>query len=36
VLIELDNNKIEAKGLSAQLKENRLSFNSNINASIQQ
>ena len=36
VLIELDNNKIEAKGLSAQLKDNRLSFNSNINASIQQ
>jgi len=36
VLIELDNNKIEAKGLSAQLKDNRLNFNSNINASIQQ
>ena len=36
VLIELDNNKIEAKGLTAQLKDNRLSFNSNINASIQQ
>ena len=35
VLIELDNNKIEAKGLTAQLKENRLNFNSNINASIQ-
>ena len=35
VLIELDNNKIEAKGLTAQLKENRLIFNSNINASIQ-
>ncbi len=35
VLIELDNNKIEAKGLTAQLRENRLNFNSNINASIQ-
>ena len=35
VFIELDNNKIEAKGLTAQLKENRLIFNSNINASIQ-
>ena len=35
VLIELDNNKIEAKGLTAQLKENRLNFNSNINANIQ-
>jgi len=35
VLIELDNNTIEAKGLTAQLKDNRLNFNSNINASIQ-
>ena len=35
VLIELDNNKIEAKGLTAQLKENRLNFNSKINAIIQ-
>ena len=35
VLIELDNNKIEAKGLTAQLKDNRLNFNSNINAIIQ-
>lgn len=35
VVIELDNNKIEAKGLTAQLKENRLDFNSNINAKIQ-
>ena len=35
VLIELDNNKIEAKGLTAQLKNNRLNFISNINASIQ-
>ena len=35
VLIELDNNKIEAKGFTAQLKDNRLNFNSNINASIQ-
>ena len=35
VLIELDNNKIEAKGLTAQLKDNRLNFISNINASIQ-
>ena len=35
VLIELDNNKIEAKGLTAQLKSNRLNFVSNINASIQ-
>ena len=35
VLIELDNNKIEAKGLTAQLKDNRLNFNSNINAKIQ-
>ena len=35
VLIELDNNKIEARGLTAQLKKNRLNFNSNINASIQ-
>ena len=35
VLIELDNNKIEAKGLTAQLKSNRLNFISNINASIQ-
>ena len=35
VLIELDNNKIEARGLTAQLKDNRLNFNSNINASIQ-
>ena len=35
VLIELDDNKIEAKGLTAQLKDNRLNFNSNINASIQ-
>jgi len=34
VLIEFDNNKIEAKGLTAQLKDNRLQFNSNINASI--
>ena len=34
VLIELDNNTIEAKGLTAQLKDNRLNFNSNINASI--
>ena len=34
VLIELDNNKIEAKGLTAQLKDNKLKFNSNINASI--
>ena len=34
VLIEFDNNKIEAKGLTAQLKDNRLKFNSNINASI--
>ena len=35
VLIEFDNNKIEAKGLTAQLKDNRLNFNSNINAIIQ-
>ena len=35
VLIELDNNKIEAKGLTAQLKNNRLNFISNINANIQ-
>ena len=35
VLIELDDNKIEAKGLTAQLKNNRLNFISNINASIQ-
>tara|TARA_B100000953_G_scaffold13940_1_gene12349 strand:- start:30 stop:584 length:555 start_codon:yes stop_codon:yes gene_type:complete len=35
VLIESYNNKIEAKGLTAQLKDNRLNFNSNINASIQ-
>ena len=35
VLIQLDNNKIEAKGLTAQLKDNRLNFNSNINAIIQ-
>ena len=35
VLIELDNNKIEARGLTAQLKNNRLNFISNINASIQ-
>ena len=35
VIIELDNNKIEAKGLTAQLKDNRLNFNSNINAKIQ-
>ena len=35
VFIELDNNKIEAKGLTAQLKDNRLNFNSNINAIIQ-
>ena len=35
VLIELDNNKIEAKGLTAQLKDNTLNFNSNINAIIQ-
>ena len=34
VLIEFDNNTIEAKGLTAQLKDNRLKFNSNINASI--
>ena len=34
VLIESYNNKIEAKGLTAQLKDNRLNFNSNINASI--
>ena len=34
VFIELDNNKIEAKGLTAQLKDNRLNFNSNINATI--
>ena len=34
VLIELDSNKIEAKGLTAQLKDNRLNFNSNINATI--
>ena len=35
VLIELDDNKIEAKGLTAQLKNNRLNFISNINANIQ-
>ena len=35
VLIELDNNKIEAKGLTAQLKSNKLNFTSNINAIIQ-
>ena len=35
VFIELDNNKIEARGLTAQLKNNRLNFNSNINAIIQ-
>jgi len=35
VIIELDNNKIEARGLTAQLKNNRLNFNSNINAIIQ-
>ena len=35
VLIKFDNNKIEAKGFTAQLKDNRLNFNSNINASIQ-
>ena len=34
VLIILDDNKIEARGLTAQLKDNRLIFNSNINASI--
>ena len=35
VVIELDNNKIEATGLTAQLKDNSLNFNSNINAKIQ-
>ncbi len=35
VIIEINNNIIEAKGLSAQLKDNKLKFSSNINVNIQ-
>ena len=35
VIIEINNNMIEANGLSAQLKDNKLKFSSNININIQ-
>ena len=34
VVIEINNNIIEAKGLNAQLKDNKLNFSSNININI--
>ena len=34
VIIEIDNNIIETRGLSAQLKDNKLKFSSNINMNI--
>ena len=35
VIIEINNNMIEANGLSAQLKDNKLKFSSNININIE-